>query len=42
MPPEGDRVKTEQLWDLVNYVRLLSKKQPVPAYEGPKRTKPAS
>jgi mono/diheme cytochrome c family protein len=26
MPPEGDRVKTEELWDLVNYVRSLAKK----------------
>ena len=28
MPPEGDRVKSEQLWDLVNYVRSLARKQP--------------
>jgi len=28
MPPEGNRVKTEQLWDLVNYVRSLARKQP--------------
>lgn len=42
MPPEGDRAKTEQLWDLVNYVRLLSKKQPVPALKDQKETKPAS
>ena len=27
MPLEGDRVKPEQLWDLVNYVRSLSRKQ---------------
>jgi mono/diheme cytochrome c family protein len=26
MPPEGDRVKTDDLWDLVNYLRSLSKK----------------
>ena len=26
MPPEGDRVKTEDIWDLVNYLRSLSKK----------------
>ena len=26
MPQEGDRVKPEQLWDLVNYVRSLAKK----------------
>ncbi len=36
MPPEGNRVKTEQLWDLVNYVRSLAKKQP------PAEPKPAS
>lgn len=27
MPPEGQRVKTEQNWDLVNYVRPLAKKK---------------
>jgi mono/diheme cytochrome c family protein len=27
MPPEGDRVKSEQVWDLVNYVRSFSKKK---------------
>lgn len=27
MPAEGGRVKTEQLWDLVNYTRSLSKKK---------------
>jgi mono/diheme cytochrome c family protein len=26
MPPEGDRIKTEEGWDLVNYVRSLNKK----------------
>jgi mono/diheme cytochrome c family protein len=25
MPPEGDRIKPEQNWDLVNYVRSLAK-----------------
>ncbi|MGB8730466.1 MAG: cytochrome c, partial [Candidatus Sulfotelmatobacter sp.] len=25
MPPEGDRIKPEENWDLVNYVRSLSK-----------------
>jgi len=25
MPPEGDRIKPEEGWDLVNYVRSLSK-----------------
>jgi len=28
MPPEGPRVKTEENWDLVNYVRSLAKKTP--------------
>ncbi len=32
MPPEGNRVQTSQLWDLVNYVRSLA---PAPA-EKPK------
>jgi len=35
MPREGDRVKPEQLWDLVNYVRSLAKKpsaEPKPSY----------
>jgi mono/diheme cytochrome c family protein len=27
MPREGDRVKPEQLWNLVNYIRSLAKKQ---------------
>jgi len=26
MPPEGQRIKTEEGWDLVNYVRSFSKK----------------
>ncbi len=28
MPPEGARVKTDELWDLVNYVRSLAKTPP--------------
>ena len=27
MPPEGERVKPEENWDLVNYVRSLAKKK---------------
>lgn len=27
MPPEGPRVKTEEVWDLVNYVRSMAKKK---------------
>jgi mono/diheme cytochrome c family protein len=34
MPSEGDRVKAEQLWDLVNYVRSLTRKQ-LPAEKKP-------
>jgi mono/diheme cytochrome c family protein len=26
MPPEGDRAKNEDVWNLVNYIRSLSKK----------------
>jgi mono/diheme cytochrome c family protein len=26
MPPEGDRVKSDDMWDLVNYIRSLTKK----------------
>ncbi len=28
MPPEGQRIKTEEGWDLVNYVRSLAKTKP--------------
>jgi len=28
MPPEGPRIKTEENWDLVNYIRSLAKKKP--------------
>jgi mono/diheme cytochrome c family protein len=31
MPAEGDRVKTDELWGLVNYVRSLAKAKPEPA-----------
>ena len=34
MPPEGDRIKPEQLWDLVNYVRSLTRK-PAPDQKSP-------
>ena len=34
MPLEGDRAKPERLWDLVNYVRSLARKQP-PADQKP-------
>ncbi len=27
MPPEGDRIKTDEGWDLVNYVHSLAKKK---------------
>ena len=28
MPPEGERIKPEENWDLVNYVRSLAKPKP--------------
>jgi mono/diheme cytochrome c family protein len=28
MPREGNRAKPQQLWDLVNYIRSLARKQP--------------
>ena len=31
MPPEGDRVKSDLVWDIVNYLRSLSKKDKPPA-----------
>jgi mono/diheme cytochrome c family protein len=31
MPPEGDRVKSDLVWDMVNYLRSLSKKDKAPA-----------
>jgi hypothetical protein len=31
MPPEGDRVKSDLVWDMVNYLRSLSKKDKPPA-----------
>jgi mono/diheme cytochrome c family protein len=34
MPPEGGRARPEKLWDLVNYVRSLARKQP-PADQKP-------
>jgi mono/diheme cytochrome c family protein len=30
MPPEGPRIKPEENWDLVNYVRSLAKPKPEP------------
>ena len=27
MPPEGQRIKVEENWDLVNYVRAFAKKK---------------
>jgi mono/diheme cytochrome c family protein len=34
MPPEGDRVKVQENWDLVNYVRSLAKKKPESGTKG--------
>jgi mono/diheme cytochrome c family protein len=40
MPPEGDRVKPEALWDLVNYVRAFAGKKAAPQEkdEAPKKS----
>jgi len=35
MPPEGSRMKSEGLWDLVNYVRSLAKKDTPPQDKPP-------
>lgn len=42
MPPEGERVKAEILWDMVNYVRSFSKKpgEAKPADPVPDDSKP--
>lgn len=40
--PEGNRVKDENIWDMVNYVRSLSKKgEEKPAEEKAPDAKPA-
>jgi mono/diheme cytochrome c family protein len=36
MPPEGTRVKSDQMWDMVNYVRSLARKK------GPAEEKPSN
>lgn len=35
MPPEGDRVKNEEVWDMVNYVRSFAKKNGPPEVKAP-------
>jgi mono/diheme cytochrome c family protein len=35
MPPEGSRMKSDGLWDLVNYVRALAKKNVAPEDKAP-------
>ncbi len=36
MPPEGERLKPEQIWNIVNYVRSLAKKNTPPDDKTPK------
>lgn len=36
MPPEGKRMKPEGIWDLVNYVRSLTKQSAVPEDKTPR------
>jgi mono/diheme cytochrome c family protein len=40
MPPEGDRINTEEGWDLVNYVRSLGKKKVEAEAKSESETKP--
>jgi mono/diheme cytochrome c family protein len=40
MPPEGDRIKPEEGWDLVNYVRSLAKKSDASETKSDSGTKP--
>jgi mono/diheme cytochrome c family protein len=35
MPPEGERLKSEQIWNIVNYVRSLAKKTAPPEDKTP-------
>jgi mono/diheme cytochrome c family protein len=42
MPLEGDRVKPEQLWDMINYVRSLAKKKAPGEEKPPAEEKPAT
>jgi mono/diheme cytochrome c family protein len=35
MPSEGDRLKPDQIWNLVNYIRSLGKKEPPPKGKAP-------
>jgi mono/diheme cytochrome c family protein len=35
MPPEGSRVNSSGIWNLVNYVRSLAKKEPSPEAKPP-------
>jgi mono/diheme cytochrome c family protein len=35
MPPEGSRVNSNGIWNLVNYVRSLAKKEPAPEEKPP-------
>jgi len=36
MPPEGDRVKNEEIWDMVNYVRSFAQKDHPTGEKAPK------
>lgn len=42
MPPEGDRVKDETIWDMVNLIRSFAKKADKPAAEQSASPKPAT
>jgi mono/diheme cytochrome c family protein len=40
MPAEGERTKTDQVWDMVNYVRSFAGKKAVPEDKGTPAEKP--
>jgi len=42
MPPEGNRVKPDLIWDMVNYIRSFSRKDKPPAEEKPAEPKSPS
>ena len=37
MPPEGDRAKPDEVWNMVNYIRSLARKEFPPKDKGPNR-----
>jgi mono/diheme cytochrome c family protein len=40
MPPEGDRVKPDRIWDMVNYIRSFATTKPTPEEKSPASEEP--